>query len=90
MARKAKRNPMPAATAEAVLRRDGFCQAHRYGFTHRCSGRLEVHHLRNRGMGGAGPGDNDMSNLLAVCSLANHWIAEHPAKAEELGLYVRH
>lgn len=88
---KGKRNPMPPGVADEVLRRDGYtCQARRFGLVHRCSGRLEIHHLRNRGMGGGGQQVHDLANLLTVCSWANHWVAEHPAEAEPLGLYVRH
>jgi hypothetical protein len=82
---------MPPGTYEAVMERDGYqCQARVRGLEHRCSGGLTIHHLTNRGMGGGGAHVHDMANLLAVCDWANHWVAEHPRLAEELGLYVRH
>lgn len=91
MKRKAKRDPMPAETAAEVYRRDqSMCQAHAWGLAHRCMGKLEIHHFTNRQMGGGGARAHDLSNLLLVCSWANHWIAEHPRDAEALGLYRRH
>lgn len=82
---------MPEGRYEQVMFRDhGECQARTWGLDHRCSGPLTVHHLRNRGMGGAATSDNDLDNLLVVCDWANHWIAEHPRDAEALGLYRRH
>lgn len=88
--RRPKRNALSPETRELVLRRDGYgCQG-RYLVPHRCSGRIEIHHLRNRGMGGATADDNEPENLMAVCSWLNHWVAEHPAEAEAAGLYRRH
>lgn len=85
---KGKRHPMPEGRYDEVLRRDqGRCQASLYGFAHRCEGPLEVHHKRNRGMGGsADPEIHALDNLLTLCRFAHRWVTEHPREAKELGL----
>jgi 5-methylcytosine-specific restriction endonuclease McrA len=63
--RPPKRGPMDPAIAEAVLRRDGGCVAHRWGYALdvRCQGRPHVHHRRLRAQGGA----DTLDNLITLC-----------------------
>jgi hypothetical protein len=86
--RKAKRNPMPDGRWEETMHRDDWaCQAHRMGHEHHCGGKLEVNHIRNRGMGGSSdPAVHDLDNLQVLCSTAHLWVTEHPVEAKKLGL----
>lgn len=87
MRSKPKRNPMPVGRHDEIIRRDRQCQAPLHGAPGRCWGRLEIHHKRNRGMGGSlDPAIHDAENLLALCSFHNGWVEDNPRHARELGL----
>lgn len=53
-----------------------------------CDGRpgsaQTVHHLENRGMGGAAS-TNTVTNGVAACHLDNAWVEDHPAEARASG-----
>jgi hypothetical protein len=85
---KPKKNPMPKGRWEEVMERDQWnCQGNLMGHPHRCGGKLEVNHIRNRGMGGSSdPAVHDLDNLQVLCSAAHQWVTTHPERAKELGL----
>lgn len=87
MRRKAKKNPMPPGRWNEVMTRDQFCQGPRHGLITRCEGPPEVHHLRNRGMGGSSdPEIHALANLMLLCQKHHRWVTEHPEDAKLMGL----
>lgn len=79
---------MPVEVAEYVLRRDGGCVAHRWGFDldTPCAGRPHVHHRVLRSQGGKHTADN----LCVLCSL--HHLRAHDvirAEANAAGIILR-
>ena len=81
---------MPEGRWEEVLDRDGDCQGPRRGAPERCGGKMEVHHLLPRGMGGTSdPAIHDLDNLMLLCSVHHAWVESHRAEAYELGLLKR-
>jgi 5-methylcytosine-specific restriction endonuclease McrA len=79
---------MPPEVAEAVLRRDNGCVAHRWNFALdvRCAGRLHVHHRVLRSQGGA----DEVDNLCTLCE--RHHDEAHNvsrAHAERTGVIIR-
>jgi hypothetical protein len=88
------RNPMPAGRHYEVVTRDRYtCQAPFWDWemSHReCAGRLVVHHLKPKGMGGSrDPQIHASSNLLSLCDRHHTHIHSHSTRSYETGLLIR-
>lgn len=88
-----KRYPLDAATYDAVMRRDRWCQAgtYEFGSPNPCIGHLVVHHRRVKGMGGsADPTVNSPDNLVVLCDRHHKEVHSNPSRGYECGLLLRH
>lgn len=62
----ARKDPVTAFVAAAVLQRDGGCVGPRVGMKGPCDGRLELDHILNGGMAWRGP--STIENLVSLCT----------------------
>lgn len=78
---RGRRTGFDRATKAVIFDRD----RHSCVIAVECDGRpgtaQTVHHLENRGMGGA-PWLNTVTNGIACCHLDNAWVEDHPAQAQ--------
>jgi len=92
---------MPKGRYEEVMERDEWsCQARsRFGMTpdKPCHGRMIVHHMKVKGMGGTkDPAINDADNLVVLCGGAtgrdgcHGFVHDNPALSYEAGALIRH
>jgi hypothetical protein len=86
-------NTIDKPTREWVMSRDQGCMAHRLGFAADvpCNGRLVVHHIIIKGMGGTSlPEMNEEQNLITLCDKHHtHAHERDRAGAEQAGIIIR-
>lgn len=79
-----RRTGFDLATKDVILDRD----RHACVIAVHCDGQpgsaQTVHHLENRGMGGA-PSTNVVTNGVAARHLDNAWVEDHPLQARQMG-----
>lgn len=90
---------LPPGRYEEIIARDRWCQATAYGWTSGtpCRGKMIVHHMKVKGMGGTSdPTINDPANLVVLCGGVtgrdgHHGeIHDNPRDAYACGLLIRH
>ena len=77
---------------DAVMRRDRWCQAsaHGFGSATACQGRLVVHHVTPKGMGGSKHRDPDsLDNLVVLCDDHHREVHANPTRSYDTGLLKR-